>query len=348
MPELEIPIVAGVSAGAINAAYLAARRGSLAETAEGLTELWTNLQAEDVFQIGAFPLTRNAARWGARLLMGGRGPKGKGRSLLNTAPLRQLLQRTLSTVDGHIRGIEENLKSGRLESFALSTLRYATGQTVTWVQGRELHGWERPNRIGIQTLMTVEHIMASAALPLVFPAVRLGGYWYGDGGIRLATPLAPAVHLGADRIIAISTRYKRTTEEASRPVIEGYPPAAQVAGTLMAAIFLDALEEDAARLQRTNRLLGEFPPEKRRDLRPIDLLVLRPSVDLGKLSADYEMRLPSSLRYMVRGLGTQQTKSPDFLSMLMFQPDYLARLIEIGEHDADAQAPAIHRMLTQN
>jgi len=345
MPELEIPIIAGVSAGAINAAYLAARRGSLVETAEGLTELWTGLSPEKVFRVGAFPLTRNVSRWAARLVMGGRGPKGGGKSLLDTSPLQQLLQRTLSTVDGHIRGIEENLKSGRLESFALSTLKYATSQTVTWVQGQELHGWERPNRIGIQTHMTVDHIMASAALPLIFPAIRLGGYWYGDGGIRLATPLAPAVHLGADRIIAISTRYQRDLKEANRPTIEGYPPPAQVAGTLMAAIFLDAMEEDAARLQRTNRLLKEYPPEKRRDLRPIELLVLRPSVDLGKLSAEYEVRLPKPFRFLTRGLGTKETKSPDFLSMLMFQEDYLSRLIEIGERDAEAQAPAIYRML---
>ena len=188
-------------------------------------------------------------------------------------------------MDGEIPGIDANLAAGRLSAVALTTLNYATGQTVTWVQGREIAGWERATRIGVNTRMTVDHVMASAALPLMFPAVKLQGAWYGDGGVRMLTPLAPAVHLGADRILAISTRYDRTRQEADRPLIRGYPPPAQIAGTLLNAIFLDAVDQDALRLERINRLLRKLPPAEWDGLRPIQLLVLRPSVDLGRLAA---------------------------------------------------------------
>jgi NTE family protein len=193
--------------------------------------------------------------------------------------------------------------------------------------------------------MTVDHVMASAALPLVFPAVRLGKKWYGDGGIRLSSPLSPPMHLGAGRIFAVSTRYARTQEEADTPTIEGYPPPAQVLGNLMNSIFLDVLDQDARRLERINTLLRRLPPELHGDLRPIGLLVLRPSEDLGKLAGQYELRLPSALRFLTRGLGTRETKSPDFLSLLMFQPDYLRRLIELGERDAESRSAAIRAFL---
>ncbi|MGB5880557.1 MAG: patatin, partial [Thermoanaerobaculia bacterium] len=163
--------------------------------------------------------------------------------------------------------------------------------------------------------------------------------------IRMYTPLAPAIHLGADAILAISTRYPRSRDEASQPVISGYPPPAQVAGVLLNAIFLDAIEQDAYRLERINRLLGLIPSHQSRDLRPVRLLTPRPSRDLGRLAADYESKLPRAFRFLTRGLGTRETSSPDFLSLLMFQPDYLRQLIEIGEADAEDYLDEIHQLL---
>jgi NTE family protein len=164
--------------------------------------------------------------------------------------------------------------------------------------------------------------------------VHVDSAWYGDGGIRLTTPLSPAVHLGARRIIAVSTRYARTREEADRPVIVDYPPPAQVAGLLYNAIFLDQLDSDALEMLRINRLMARLPEADRDGLRPIDLLMLRPSVDLGQLANAYEADLPRPLRFLTRGLGTRETQSNDLLSLMMFQSDYVRHLIALGEKDA--------------
>ena len=187
--------------------------------------------------------------------------------------------------------------------------------------------------------------MASTAIPLFFPAVQLDNGWHGDGSVRLTAPLSPAVHLGARRIIAISTRYQRTDEEADSPEVLGYPPPAQVAGAIMNSIFLDMLDNDAVELQRLNTLLFELSLERWHGLRPLKLLVLRPSVNLGRLASDYELRLPRAFRFLSRGLGTRATNSPDLLSFILFQPDYLRALMEIGERDALARADEIRAFI---
>jgi len=344
MPESEIPIITGVSAGAINAAYLASHRGSLVDAVDGLQALWRDLTPEDIYSVGSASLACSIGRWGLRLFSGGARHAPEAKGLLDSKPLERFLTRCLTVVDGEVQGIDENLNSGRLRALALSTLNYATGQTITWVQGREVAAWNRPRRRGVTTRITINHIMASAALPLVFPAVKITDSWYGDGGIRLATPLAPAVHLGADRIVAISTRYQQTPEEASRPSIVGYPPPAQVAGIMLNSMFLDAIDLDARNLQRINNLLDDGACDNNLGLRPIKIVVLRPSVDLGRLAGEYEAKLPRAFRFLTRGLGTKQTKSPDFLSLLMFQPDYLRKIIAIGEADAEAQLGEIKEL----
>jgi NTE family protein len=180
--------------------------------------------------------------------------------------------------------------------------------------------------------------MASTALPLFFPAVRIDGAWYGDGGIRLAAPLSPAIHLGARRILVVATQHRPSTPDTASPAILGYPPPAQVIGLLLDAVLLDALDEDALRLRRMNRLLENLREEERGGFRVIDLLVLRPSRDLARLAGEYERRLPRAFRFMTRGLGTREAARPDMLSMLLFEPDYVRRLMEIGEADADQRA----------
>lgn len=340
-PELEIPIITGVSAGAINAALLASHHGTFPQAVDELVGLWSNLTVGSVFRVDIGSLGMNALRWGAQLVSGGRGGTPRVQGLVDTSPLREFLRETLHAVDGELTGIRYNLRRGRLKAAALSTSSYSTGQSVTWVQGCDITEWERPQRRSVSCTLTVDHVMASAALPLFFPAVEIDGKWYGDGGIRLAAPLSPALHLGAGRILAISTRYDRNRREADRPLVSGYPPPAQVMGVLMNSIFLDLLDQDAYRLERLNKLLEQLPPHRRHGLRKIELLVLRPSRDLGKLANEYEPQLPRAFRFMTRGLGTRETSSPDALSLVMFQPDYLSRLIEIGEADAEARADEI-------
>jgi len=335
-PDLEIPYITGVSAGAINAAHLAAHPGNFGETVEELTELWANLHVEDVFRVDLRTLAWNLVRWGAQLISGGGAPT-RTRGLVDTEPLRDFLIKALRTEDGVIPGIRANLEKGNLRAVALSTSSYTTGQSITWVEGSEITEWERPLRRSINTSLTVEHVMASSALPLFFPAVALDSGWFGDGGMRLAAPLSPALHLGADKVLAISTRYGKSHREADHPSVRGYPPPAQIVGVLMNSIFLDLLDHDALRLERLNRLLEQLEPAERGNLRPVRLLVLRPSRDLGRMASDYEPQLPRGFRFLTRGLGTRETESPDFLSLVLFQPDYLRALMEVGKKDAEAR-----------
>lgn len=347
-PDVVPGILTGVSAGGINAAYLAARQESFAEKVERLTDAWTGIRIEDVFKVDLRDLATRTVRWSGRLLGGGHHPVHPARSLVDTAPLRELVGRLLAADGSEIPGIAQSLEAGWLRAIALTASSYTTGQSVTWVQAHDecrIDGWERPQRKSVSCRLGVEHVMASASLPFFFPAVEVDGAWYGDGGIRLTTPLSPAVHLGAKRIIAISTRYARTRDEADRPMITGYPPPAQVAGVLYNAIFLDQLDSDALELRRINDLIARLPEAARNGFRQIELLLLRPSVDLGRLANEYEPELPRPFRFLTRGLGTRETRSNDMLSLVMFQGDYVRRLIELGEADAAARIADIRGFL---
>ena len=346
-PDINFPILTGVSAGAINAAYLASFPGSQAEAIERLRTLWSELSVDRVFRVDASSLISHVARWGVRLVSGGGSIAPRVRGLLDTAPLERFLA-TVFEIGDHgreIAGIEERLESRKLWAIAVLTSNYGTGQSVVWIQGRSLPAWERPERRSRRTRLTLDHVLASAALPLFFPAVQLEGGWYGDGGIRLTAPCSPAIHLGATRILALSTRYRARLDEADRPAVQGYPPPLQISGQLLNAIFLDDLNSDARELERLNVLLRDLPPEKRRGLRPIQLMVARPSCDLGHMVAEYEPKLPRIFRHLTRGLGSRETASPDVLSLLAFDPGYLNALLELGEADAADHEEEIRALL---
>jgi len=344
-PELKIDILTGVSAGAINAAFLASHETPFAQRIADLVDAWHALSIDRVFDVDARAMTTSALRWGLRLFSGGGQPTFAPKGLVDTAPLARLLETLMGGVDGNLLGITRNLEAGRLRSIAITGASYSTGQSVTWVQGAQMLPWDRPNRRSVRCNLRVQHVMASSALPLFFPAVQVDGRWYGDGGIRMAAPLSPAIHLGADRIIAVSTRYQRTRQEEDDPYVSGYPPPAQVLGVLLNAIFLDVVDQDAVRVERTNELVSRLPEAERAGMRPIRLLTLRPSRDLGRLASEYEPQLPKSFRFFTRGLGTRETRSNDVLSLLMFQPDYLARLIELGAADAEERSDQIAAFL---
>ena len=347
-PEVVPGILTGVSAGGINAAYLAARQESFAEKVENLVDIWSNIRIDNVFRVDLRDLASRSVRWGGRLLSGGKYPLPAARSMVDTAPLRELLERLLDANGDSIAGISRSLHAGWLRAVALTASSYTTGQSMTWVQTRDdcgIQTWERPQRKSVACGIGVDHVLASSALPFFFPAIEVDGAWYGDGGIRLTAPLSPAVHLGARRIIAVSTRYARSREEADRPAISGYPPPAQVAGVLYNAVFLDQLDADAFQMQQINRLIAHVPEEHREGLRRIELLMLRPSIDLGRLANEYEPELPRAFRFLERGLGTRETRSNDMLSLVMFQGDYVSRLIELGEADAAARISDIRRFL---
>ena len=343
-PHLDVPILTGVSAGAINAAFLGAHPEPLPERVEKLCDLWRNISVEDVFQVGALGLFTHMVESGLALVSGGHfRPKHHG--MVDTSPLRAFLGRVLNARDGELVGVGENLARSAVRAVAVTAASYTTGRSVTFVQGRDVEPWERADRVCRTCLLRVEHILGSAALPIFFPAVKIENGYYGDGGMRLTAPLSPAVHLGAGKVLAISTRHVPDMAETRMHVLKGYPPPAQIFGDVMSAIFLDQFDGDALRLERINQLLKDLPPEKRDHLRPVDLLLLRPSRDLGRLANDYEARLPRTFRFLTRGLGTKQTRTNDLISLVMFQGDYLRRLLELGEEDAAERAGEIERFL---
>jgi NTE family protein len=345
-PDLEIPVLTGVSAGAINAVYLASHPGTFREAVEDLSRLWGGLSVDRVFKVDSRSLSLNVARWGLQLVSGGRFPRRGVRSLMDTSPLRSYLALALGGTEGPIPGIADNIAAGRLKALALSTSSYSTGLSITWVQGNEdVKGWTRPLRRGCLTRITLDHVMASAALPLFFPAVRIGDEWYGDGGIRLSAPLSPALQLGGHRLMAISTRFDRMEAEAERPAIQGHPPPAQIIGSLLNSVFLDLLDQDAWRVEAMNQVLSRVPAGERNHFRVVRLLTLRPSRDLGRMATEYESELPRAFRFLVRGLGTKETESPDMLSFLLFVPGYLEHMMAMGEQDGEARMGEIEGLV---
>ena len=342
-PDFRFPVLTGVSAGAINAACLAGTREPLTTAVDKIKAAWLDLTIEHVFRSGFLALTGSAARWLWMLAMGGSTPGFDVRGLLDTDPLREYLGEMVD-----IDGIAANIEAGRLRALALSTTSYSTGRTITFIDCvRGIEAWRRVGRRAVHTSITIDHVMASSALPLVFPAIGVGDDYYGDGSLRHSAPLAPAIHLGASRLMAISVRYPRDIVEAGERLVSGYPPPAQVLGGLMNSVFLDSLATDSERLERINELIAMLPPERvaAAGLRRIELLMLQPSRDLGKLSADLGKYLPRTLRIGLRGLGSQRLKSPDFLSYLLFERPYIERLLELGYDDTIAQWDRVKRFL---
>src|SRR5699024_534473 len=194
-PQLKIPILTGVSAGAINATYLANHTGDFNEKIENLTKIWTGLTAEQVFRVDLLSISRSVLRWGVHLALGGAPHAIKApRSLLDISPLEALLERVFETNGGYLTSIQRNLGGGELKAIAITASNYSTGQSMSWVQGRKLRHWERGHRTGVQCALQLKHILASVSLPIFFPAVKINSYWYGDGGIRMTAPLSPAIH----------------------------------------------------------------------------------------------------------------------------------------------------------
>ncbi|MCK5484513.1 MAG: patatin-like phospholipase family protein, partial [Gemmatimonadetes bacterium] len=341
-PEFSFPIITGVSAGAINAAFIASHREDLAEATEQLAQRWSTLSTSTVMRTDIPALLGNALRIAGTVVTGGARIAPPTRGLVNTKPLRRFLETLVKP-----QNIEANIRDGRLQALAVSATSYRTGDSVTFVQGPpDTAMWNRFRRRSHADRIGVDHVLASAAIPLFFPAWRVEGEYFGDGSLRQPYPLAPAVHLGADRVLAVSSRFINTPHvDDSEP--GPYPSTARILGLMLNSIFLDQLDADAERLERVNQILQRVDPKQRWRLpeREVELLVLRPSRDIGRMAALYERKLPRALRHLVRGLGTRRGSGSDLLSYLLFVPEFLSDLIELGERDADLNRARISRFV---
>ena len=341
-PDLEIPIITGVSAGAINTTFLSAHPGPFQVAVENLRGQWLRLTPDQVYSIPPMRLGRSVAKWALNFLTRRRKGSPSLHGVLDMDPLRRFLA---GCVD--FDGIQENLDAGRLRAIALSTTSYTSGQTVTFVQSAaDVPTWRLHMRYSVRQNLTMDHLMASAAIPLMFPAVKIEGAFYGDGSVRQSAPLAPAIHMGASKVLAIAMRARGPNDPA--PVaVEGldYPTAAEVVGLLLHAVFLDSLDADAERLIRINHLLHNQDPDHAHGLRPVDLLVLRPSRDVSELAEGRAVKLPFPVRTLLRSMGGERTRSAGFLSYLLFEPEYTGRLMDLGYEDGRQQRGEIERFL---
>lgn len=340
VPDCKVPILTGVSAGAINAAFLAGHQGSFRNAIAQLQGEWLRLTSDRVYHVPSLKIARWLTRLVAQVALGRMKGLGPVRGVLDMRPLSKFLA---SIID--FQGIDANVDAGRLNAVALTATSYTSGLTVTFVQGGpDVPVWQRSQRVAVRARLTLSHVMASSAIPLIFPAVKLGGAFYGDGSVRQTAPLAPAIHLGAHKVIAISNRAPSGTDVASA---DGeYPSTAQVVALLFNAVFVDALDADAERLERLNRLAAEMP-RPIPDLRPVKLLMLRPSRDVGELTEGLRPRLPRSFDRVVRSMGSDSEGSQEFLSYLLFEPEYVGLLMELGYEDAVAQWETIEKFLAE-
>jgi NTE family protein len=338
MPDLHLPIITGVSAGSISAAYLAGHPGPFGRAVAELRGEWLRLTADKVYSVPARSIVRTTVHMLRRPMQRRPAPPAV-RGLLDMRPLARFLAEVVN-----FDGIEANLAAGRLRALALSATSYDSGRTTTFVHGvPDLALWERADRHAVRTRMTLEHVMASSAIPILFPAVRLDGGYYGDGSVRQTAPLSPAIHLGARRLLVVGMRSPR----GPRVQNGEYPSSAAVAALLLHSVFLDALDADAERLERINTLLDALPAgvQPPGDLRRVDFVVVRPTRDLGALAQGYRPKLPVPMDWLVRSMGSQQERGADFLSYLLFDPEYMGLVMELGYEDAKASWPAVERMI---
>ena len=264
------------------------------------------------------------------------------RALLDNAPLHGLLGRVID-----LTAIDPAIKRGDLHAVSITASGYSTGESLAFFQGSiDILPWRRAQRLGVRSELRIEHLLASSALPFVFPAVKIHREFFGDGSMRQLAPVSPAIHLGADRILVIGAG--RTAEEG-RVRVERYPSPAQIAGHALSSIFLDTLAVDLESLARINDTVGRLSAAQRKaagiPFRPIETLVIQPSQRLDTIAGRHAASLPALLRTVLRGLGTLRREGSTLLSYLLFEPGYTRALIELGYHDAMARAPEVRRFL---
>lgn len=344
-PKCPFQILCGTSAGAVNVTAVASGYYNFRSAMQGLDKIWATMLVHHIYRTDILSLFRITSTWAADLGLGAIIGAGNVKSLLDTTPLQKLLKRVL-TFDV----INEAISKGDLRAIAVTATSYSTGNAFTFVHGVPgLKPWNRVRRVGILEPITVEHVLASSAIPLLFPAIKVGKEFYGDGSIRFHTPLSPAARLGATKIIAVGVRHSRIEIPPTVPIDYSYPPVGQMAAILLNSIFLDNMDTDWENLLRVNELLkrgdGSANLAGRGDTGIISGCLVSPSEDIGTLAALYEKRLPLTIRYLLRGLGVGKEGGADLTSYLLFHADYTRTLIDLGYHDACAMDDEIEAVL---
>lgn len=342
--ENPFPIICGTSAGAINALALASHPGNFTSAVSSLCAMWQNLEIGQVYRYGWLDIFKGLAYLGFSLFNEGTGRR-RPLSLLDNGPLWNLLGAKIN-----FEQLAESIDAGKLLAVSVSAMGYTSGHSVSFFQGHpDLQGWNRYRRVGVPTQLRLEHLLASSAIPTIFPAVRINREYFGDGALRQLAPISPALHLGAESLFVIGVSGNRTAVKANRRVPHRHSPSmGQIVGHLFNSAFVDAMESDLEHLERMNQLLKLIPEERRLAegiyLRPVENMVISPSLPIDNIAGRNIRYLPKSLRFFMRATGsTAKGGGATAASYLLFSQEFINELIELGRTDTLASAENVHQ-----
>lgn len=339
-------VISGYSAGAINGAWLASRADHFQRATDSMWNEWASITPERVFNMEIQNVLRIALCWLKDRLFGSM-TRRQITYLLDTTPLQNFIR---SRID--FGSIQRHLQEGNLRALSVTAANYRTGHSVTFFSGDEsIKDWKSLNRISVRTEIRPEHVIASSAIPIFFPPIKVGDSHYGDGMVRLNAPLSAAVHLGADRLLVIGIRGPSSTSSDESHYGESVT-IGEIAGTILNGLFFDSLDADLARLERINRTLSLINEDVRNrlpdPLRYIPVLSLKPSAEVGELPSCELARLPGMLRFLLKGIGLSETKGLDLLSYLSFEPNYIRSLLDLGFEDTIQKREQIENFFSLN
>lgn len=327
------PIITGTSAGAINATVLAAYARYPRIGVKKLEQVWRNFSVEQIFRSDFRGVMQNTGRW-TRAIFSTRYYQKSGLGLFNNEPLKKLLSQVI-----HYGNIQKSIDSGHLDALSITASGYNSKQSISFFQAKaNTKEWQRYHRRGVATRINREHLLASSAIPLIFPAVKINGEFYGDGSVRFLTPLSPAIHLGADKVLVIGLEPERKTTDNKN--IHQYPSIGDIAGHVLDSVFIDSLNSDLERINRINDTIKLIPESVRQTaskLRPIETLTISPSQDISELASQYFSELPRLIQFFFKRLGIDDNEGSTVLSYLLFESAYTSTLIELGYQDTIKQ-----------